>query len=40
VSPHDKDAFIVEIFRGRAAKKVSTPTSKPPALEPPPTAAA
>ncbi|MFI5026836.1 MAG: MFS transporter, partial [Solirubrobacterales bacterium] len=31
---------IVEIFRGRAAKKGAMPTSKPPAPEPPPTAAA
>jgi sugar porter (SP) family MFS transporter len=31
---------IVEIFRGRAAKKGTTPTSEPPAPEPPPTAPA
>ncbi len=31
---------IVEIFRARAAKKGPTPTSKPPAPEPPPTATA
>jgi sugar porter (SP) family MFS transporter len=31
---------ITEIFRGRAAKRGSTPTSEPPAPEPPPTAPA